>query len=257
VPPIVRRPLTFLGVGVGVGIRAWALRASIVGTEARAPLIVPAAIVIATVGVRAPAPLLSIVGAEARAPLIVPAAIVIATVGVRAPALLLSIVGAEARAPLIVPAAIVIATVGVRLRAILLPRVGAEALARLNIRPALTPRGVAAPPILFSLLGSEVSARSIIRLAITAADVDVIAVPALSIIEAGVLPPGIVRVAIETGGGGELAILLISRLNHAVEPFADRQAGSPSGGACSLARFRTKASQIPRTARFHAHVQIT
>jgi len=194
-PPIVRRPLTFLGVGVGVGIRAWALRASIVGTEARAPLIVPAAIVIATVGVR--------------------------------------------------------------LRAILLPRVGAEALARLNIRPALTPRGVAAPPILFSLLGSEVSARSIIRLAITAADVDVIAVPALSIIEAGVLPPGIVRVAIETGGGREFAILRISRLDHAVEPFADRHAGSPSGGACSLARFRTKASQIPRTARFHAHVQIT
>jgi hypothetical protein len=124
-PPIVRRPLTFLGAGVGVP--AWAL-------------------------------LLSIVGAKARAPLIVPAAIVIATVGVRAPALLLSIVGAEARAPLIVPVAIVIATVGVRLRAILLPRVGAEALARLNIRPALTPRGVAAPPILFSLLGSEVSA---------------------------------------------------------------------------------------------------
>ncbi|MGD0314622.1 MAG: hypothetical protein ABSB37_01460 [Xanthobacteraceae bacterium] len=99
-------------------------------------------------------------GTEDRAPPIVrrPLTFLGAGVGVPAWALLLSIVGAKARAPLIVPAAIVIATVGVTLRAILLPRVGAEALARLNIRPALTPRGVAAPPILFSLLGSEVSA---------------------------------------------------------------------------------------------------
>ena len=207
----------------------------------------------APIGVTRASVVVPLLGAEDRAPSIVRPALAIVRIGIRAGALRASIVGTEARPPLIVPTAIVTELGGVRLPAILVPRVGAEVLARLIVRPALTPGGVAGSAILFSL--REVCASPIIRPAVAAAPVGVIAVAAaLPIVGAEALAPGIVRVAIETGGGRELAILRISRLDHAVEPFADRHAGSPRGGACSLARFRTKTSQIPRTARFHAHV---
>ena len=225
----------------------------IVAAQAQVQLLIRFTAATAPIGVTRASVVVPLLGAEDRAPSIVRLALAIVRIGVKAGALQASIVGTEARPPLIVPTAIVTKLGSVRLPAILVPLVRTAVLARLIVRPALTPGGVAGSAILFSL--REVCAAPIIRPEVAAAPVGIIAVAAaLLIVGAEALAAGIVHVAIETGRRRELAILRISRLDHAVEPFADRHAGSPRGSACSLARLRTKTSQIPRTARFHAHV---
>jgi hypothetical protein len=52
-----------------------------------------------------------------------------------------------------------------------------------------------------------------------------------------------------------VVILFVVRLDHVIEPFADRHAGSPRRRAHGLPRLGAQASEIPRTARFHAHDQ--
>jgi len=79
----------------------------------------------------------------------------------------------------------------------------------------------------------------------------------LSIILAAVLPPLTLRLAIEIGGPCRLAVLIVVWLDDAVEPFADRHAGSSRRFARSLTCLPTEASQIPRTARFHSRAQTT
>ena len=52
-----------------------------------------------------------------------------------------------------------------------------------------------------------------------------------------------------------VVLVLVFELDDVVEPLADRHAGAPRRRARRLACFRTKASQIPGTARFHSHDQ--
>ncbi len=52
-----------------------------------------------------------------------------------------------------------------------------------------------------------------------------------------------------------LVRLWLCRVDDRIKPLRDRHAGPARGVACRGARFRTEAFQIPRTARFHFHVQ--
>jgi hypothetical protein len=90
VPPIFGRAFAFVRIGVRAG------RLSIVGTEARAPLIVPAAILTGPGGVRLPAILFPLVGAEALARLIIRPALTPG--GVAGPAILFVLLGMEVAA---------------------------------------------------------------------------------------------------------------------------------------------------------------
>jgi hypothetical protein len=52
-------------------------------------------------------------------------------------------------------------------------------------------------------------------------------------------------------------VVLFDGLDDRVEPFTDRQSRTARGLARRGTRFRTETSEIPRTARFHSHVQAT
>jgi hypothetical protein len=64
------------------------------------------------------------------------------------------------------------------------------------------------------------------------------------------------RVFIEIGEPrGFFVIKFVVRLDDVVEPLANRLARPTCFRARCLSRFRTKASQVPRTARFHSHAK--
>ncbi|MGC1778779.1 MAG: hypothetical protein WBB34_12580 [Xanthobacteraceae bacterium] len=62
----------------------------------------------------------------------------------------------------------------------------------------------------------------------------------------------IVIVGFVISGPHRLAVIAVVVLSDdLVEPFSDRYPGAARGIAGGFARFRTEASEIPRTARFH------
>ena len=60
------------------------------------------------------------------------------------------------------------------------------------------------------------------------------------------------RLAIGVARRRPLNVLVVGRLDHAVEPFTDRPARSARNRARNLVCFRTTSSELPRRARFHS-----
>jgi hypothetical protein len=58
------------------------------------------------------------------------------------------------------------------------------------------------------------------------------------------------------GRASRFGVALLGGANHCVEPFADGHSGAARGVAGGRTGFWTETSEIPRTARFHAHAQI-
>jgi hypothetical protein len=70
------------------------------------------------------------------------------------------------------------------------------------------------------------------------------------------LLPSIVRTAVGMAEPFVLTVF-VDRRDDVVKPLPNRHARAPRGFARGSARFRTETSEIPRTARFHSHVQTT
>jgi hypothetical protein len=79
----------------------------------------------------------------------------------------------------------------------------------------------------------------------------------LGIIVIGARLWALIRPAIGIAGPPRFLVILIGRLDHRVEPLANRHARAARGVARGRTRFRTETSQIPRTARSHSQVQAT
>jgi hypothetical protein len=241
-------------------------------TSAAAPvrLTLPAALPVVVVRVMLPV-------------LVVPAALPIPVVGAMLPIRVvpaaLPIPVVEAMLPIrVVPAALPIPVVGamlpIRVVPAALPILVVGAMLPIRVVPAALPIVVvgALPPrsvrfaIVAALIGITVSAalpivvvgalppRSV-RFAIVAALIGITVSAALPLVVAHARPPLILPLPTEIGGAPRLLVLLIGRLDHSVEPFTDRHAGSARSLARSRARLRTETSEIPRTARFHSRVQ--
>jgi hypothetical protein len=61
---------------------------------------------------------------------------------------------------------------------------------------------------------------------------------------------------IRRGRASRFGFALFGRTNHCVEPLADRHSGAARGVAGGRTGCWTETSEIPWTARFHAHAQI-
>jgi hypothetical protein len=102
--------------------------------------------------------------------------------------------------------------------------------------------------LLFSIRNTGAADRLLVLDGIAAAPVRV-AVP-VTLVVTGVWPPPAFCFAIEIRRARPIAV--VGRLDHTVEPFADRHIGWARGRTRRLALFRTETSEIPRNAGFHS-----
>jgi hypothetical protein len=126
---------------------------------------------------------------------------------------------------------------------------GARGLAltiTITVLRAAVPTG-AVTVLLFAIGSANAADRLLVLDGVATAPVR-IAVP-VTLVVTGVWPPDFCF-AIEIRRARP--IVIIGRLDHAVEPFADRHIGWSRGRTRRLALFRTETSEIPRNAGFHS-----
>jgi len=123
---------------------------------------------------------------------------------------------------------------------------------RIAVRVAAGPAVAGARLLLAIWAAAARRQRFVVLLAIAAAPIRLRSALFVPTLVAKTLSPSLGRLAIGVARRRPLNVLVVGRLDHAVEPFTDRPARSARNRARNLVCFRTTSSELPRRARFHS-----